>query len=200
MNNCLLQYFRLHKFIFPRIMATYCNTKKYKLHIILHDTQISSLNLPSKYKSQIINRVRTKTDERIYKAQNNSHVWCNVEMQMPVQGTTKSPEFKVRTSGWQNSGNKSTILPLHHPNWWQRFVLKMITHIQKNEYMFMGGVKLKFRVFQITAVGVENVTLLVSRIRTKYMSFFHQTLETVSLEGCFWCFCKGWKYRPPASN
>ena len=55
--------------------------------------------------------------------------------------------------------------------------------------MIEGGVKLKFRVFQITAVGVENVAL--SRIRTKYMSVFHQTLETVSLEGCFWCFCKG---------
>jgi len=44
-------------------MVNYCNTKKYKLRIILHDTQTSSLNLPSKYKTQIINRVRTKSDE-----------------------------------------------------------------------------------------------------------------------------------------
>jgi len=26
------------------------------------------------------------------------------------------------------------------------------------------------------------------------------TLETVSLGGCFWNDCKGWKYRLPARN
>jgi len=50
-------------------------------------------------------------------------------MQMHVQRTTISPEFKARNSGWQNSGNQSEILQIHHPIWWQRFLLKMVTLI-----------------------------------------------------------------------
>ena len=36
-------------------------------------------------------------------------------------------------------------------------------------------------------MGVDNPAL--SNIKTKYTSGFHQSLETVSLEGCFLCVC-----------